>query len=302
MEKTNTVTQTFRGDVSITSNNPELKASPKYFWKNSDGSNVMDGSVFKTNDVVNIVSNDDTIVIPFDMSVTTKSATGVGSSLLTGDTLVTDKKLPKKKKLKKSEIKKMRDSIQNAIKSDDKFSTVSDDVYTESHLALAKDLLQKADNKIMSDLLQKSGTFPKNDSSNWNKSVKGYEKVVNENSEKLLTKIELDSIPPNSVCTVRNGQKGWEVVEPITEEKLLQKDDVNHPKHYNSDVFPQVIDMMLKTFSKIEVLAFCKLNSFKYRMRAGIKDSNKIEEDIKKAIWYENKFSELNNAKQIIKG
>ena len=102
------------------------------------------------------------------------------------------------------------------------------------------------------------------------------------------------------------------------EEKLFQKDDVNHPKHYNSEVFPQVIDMMLKTFSKVDVLAFCKLNSFKYRMRVGHKFNTDAEmipiheynetivKDIKKAIWYENKYNELNqvesNVKQIIKG
>ena len=59
-------------------------------------------------------------------------------------------------------------------------------------------------------------------------------------------------------------------------------------------------------FGKNDVLAFCKLNAFKYRMRAGIKDSNKIDEDIKKAMWYENKFKELNQLeteeKQILKG
>lgn len=82
-------------------------------------------------------------------------------------------------------------------------------------------------------------------------------------------------------------------------------DDVNNPKHYNTEVFPQVIDMMLKSFDKADVMAFCKLNAFKYRLRAGIKDANKIEQDIQKAIWYETKFKELKNSnsdKQMILG
>ena len=87
---------------------------------------------------------------------------------------------------------------------------------------------------------------------------------------------------------------------PITE------DVINKPKHYNTEIFQQVIDMMITLFTKDEVLAFCKLNSFKYRMRAGVKDATKIEEDINKAIWYETKFKELNqidtNLKQVLKG
>lgn len=80
-------------------------------------------------------------------------------------------------------------------------------------------------------------------------------------------------------------------------DKIFPKDEsVNHPSHYNSDVFPEVIEMMLTMFDKSEVLAFCKLNAFKYRMRCGLKDSEKVQEDINKAIWYENKYREINQS------
>lgn len=97
------------------------------------------------------------------------------------------------------------------------------------------------------------------------------------------------------------------IIENIFDENEFEEYDiVNKPKHYNSEVFPQAIDMMLQLFSKNDVLAFCKLNAFKYRMRCGLKNSDKIVEDIEKAMWYENKYKELNtnssDEKQILKG
>ena len=53
--------------------------------------------------------------------------------------------------------------------------------------------------------------------------------------------------------------------------------------------------MMLKLFGEEKFLAFCQLNSFKYRMRAGLKPGNEIHEDIEKALWYENKINTLKN-------
>lgn len=97
------------------------------------------------------------------------------------------------------------------------------------------------------------------------------------------------------------------IIENIFDENEFEEYDiVNKPKHYNSEVFPEAIDMMLQLFGKNDVLSFCKLNAFKYRMRCGLKNSDKIVEDIEKAMWYETKFKELNrnssDEKQILKG
>lgn len=77
----------------------------------------------------------------------------------------------------------------------------------------------------------------------------------------------------------------------MSTEKKTEKDQIK-PSHYRDGVFPEVIEMMKDLFTKEEVLAFCKLNSFKYRMRAGLKSDN-IEVDIKKAIFYENYYKTL---------
>ena len=65
---------------------------------------------------------------------------------------------------------------------------------------------------------------------------------------------------------------------------LAQQDNVNHPAHY--------------TFGSIEVidaiegllLPYHLGNALKYIARAGRKDPAKTEEDLRKAIWYINRY------------
>lgn len=64
---------------------------------------------------------------------------------------------------------------------------------------------------------------------------------------------------------------------------------VNHPSHYNQGKF-ECIEVMLETFGKEATKNFCLLNVFKYIWRAGDKNGR---EDIKKAVWYLDKFLEL---------
>lgn len=66
-------------------------------------------------------------------------------------------------------------------------------------------------------------------------------------------------------------------------------DNVNHPSHYETGKF-ECIDVMLETQGKEAVQDFCVCNAFKYLYRHGNKNGL---EDIKKAIWYLNKYVEL---------
>lgn len=68
-------------------------------------------------------------------------------------------------------------------------------------------------------------------------------------------------------------------------------DNIN-PDHYKLDAGREVWEQMVDVFGLAKFIAFCEVNAFKYRMRAG-KKSDLIEEDIKKALWYENKIIEL---------
>ena len=70
-----------------------------------------------------------------------------------------------------------------------------------------------------------------------------------------------------------------------------ESDSVNHPSHYQGDY--ECIDVMKAMFGEFELMIFCKLNVYKYRFRAGKKTGSSLEEDMKKAKWYENKYMEL---------
>ena len=82
-----------------------------------------------------------------------------------------------------------------------------------------------------------------------------------------------------------------EVVEPI--EDVKDYDTVNHPLHYeslNGNFNMECIDAMRAAFGDESVAEFCINNAFKYIWRHTSKGKN---EDIKKAIWYLNKYLEL---------
>ncbi len=83
--------------------------------------------------------------------------------------------------------------------------------------------------------------------------------------------------------------------EPKSKPKeTLQKDNVNHPSHYQGSKH-ECIDIMLDVFGKEKVSAFCELNAFKYQWRANSKGTD--IQDKQKAIWYNQKYIELNTDK-----
>ena len=67
------------------------------------------------------------------------------------------------------------------------------------------------------------------------------------------------------------------------------KEEINHPDRYAGGKF-ECIDVMIDVFGKDAVMHFCILNAFKYLWRAEKKNG---VEDIKKAVWYLNKYIEL---------
>ena len=73
--------------------------------------------------------------------------------------------------------------------------------------------------------------------------------------------------------------------------KVPAHDAVEHPAHYETGKF-ECIDVMLETQGVEAVKDFCVCNAFKYLYRHGRKNG---AEDIKKAIWYLNKWVELDD-------
>lgn len=79
---------------------------------------------------------------------------------------------------------------------------------------------------------------------------------------------------------------------PRPVEPKKEQSSVDHPTHYNQGGI-ECIDAMVAAFGKEAVENFCLINAFKYVWRN--LDKNGLE-DIDKAIWYLNKFKELNSS------
>ena len=65
----------------------------------------------------------------------------------------------------------------------------------------------------------------------------------------------------------------------------IHTDPVNHPSHYKSSTGLESIDV-IESFQ----LGFCLGNAVKYILRAGKKDKEKTIEDLRKAVWYIQRF------------
>lgn len=74
-------------------------------------------------------------------------------------------------------------------------------------------------------------------------------------------------------------------------------DTVNKPPYYNREGAMETIDEMVLLFGIEETMSFCKLNAWKYRSRALMK--NGIE-DLEKSDWYLKKFKELDEKSQLL--
>lgn len=70
-------------------------------------------------------------------------------------------------------------------------------------------------------------------------------------------------------------------------------DKVNHPAHYQREGRKECIVEMQEIFGIKETMAFCKLNAYKYRYRAGVKEGSAAVEDFQKAKWYEDYLEKL---------
>lgn len=75
----------------------------------------------------------------------------------------------------------------------------------------------------------------------------------------------------------------------------MSNDPVNHPEHYETNGI-ECIDAMVASQGKEAVSNYCVCNAFKYIWRHQHK--GKSLEDIQKAIWYLNKYVELNSGSE----
>lgn len=67
---------------------------------------------------------------------------------------------------------------------------------------------------------------------------------------------------------------------------------IEHPSHYNQGEI-ECIDAMVSAYGKEAVMDFCICNAMKYIWRMPYKNKGNTSEDLRKAIWYMNKYLEL---------
>lgn len=77
----------------------------------------------------------------------------------------------------------------------------------------------------------------------------------------------------------------------------MTPDMVNSPPHYTQGGI-ECIDAMQSAFGATELEAYCKIAAFKYIWRCERKNGN---EDIRKAIWYLQKYLSLKEKKEVEK-
>ena len=77
----------------------------------------------------------------------------------------------------------------------------------------------------------------------------------------------------------------------------MTPDMVNSPPHYTQGGI-ECIDAMQSAFGDAELEAYCKIAAFKYIWRCERKNGN---EDIRKAIWYLQKYLSLKEKKEVDK-
>ena len=89
-------------------------------------------------------------------------------------------------------------------------------------------------------------------------------------------------------CKLSTPRAYWDELHQIVNKP---PDNVNHPAHYAEhypfevkDAIKLILDECCEGMEAYD--CYCLGNELKYRLRAGFKNEDKIEEDIKKAMFY----------------
>lgn len=85
-------------------------------------------------------------------------------------------------------------------------------------------------------------------------------------------------------------------VEDVSTERAdenMAVDVVNHPKHYEVWDGLEAKEIVRMLLTEEEYNGWCKGNLIKYRMRAGLKNPQKIVEDIEKAEWFKRELMRI---------
>lgn len=96
----------------------------------------------------------------------------------------------------------------------------------------------------------------------------------------------------------KSGEKDLKInhteeTENVATEEIKVVDVVNHPKHYEVWDGLEAKEIVRMLLTEEEYNGWCKGNLIKYRMRAGLKNPQKIVEDIEKAEWFKRELMRI---------
>lgn len=109
--------------------------------------------------------------------------------------------------------------------------------------------------------------------------------------EKCKYKYESAFAPPCILCKHSSVYDNSQLTP--ADSQFTPADDaaeIDHPAHYAGKF--ECIDALLETMGRDDVRAFCLCNAFKYLWRCKKKHETP-EEDVEKAVWYLQKYLEL---------
>lgn len=107
---------------------------------------------------------------------------------------------------------------------------------------------------------------------------------------------ELERDSNNGMESSNSSNRMGDVHSGVSDIQLCmpRKEQVNHPNHYNQGQY-ECIAVMESIYGIEATMNFCLLCAFKYTWRTNDKDGI---QDIDKAIWYLNKYKELQGRSQ----
>lgn len=111
----------------------------------------------------------------------------------------------------------------------------------------------------------------------------------------MVTEMECDEM---GVCTMGTNKAKGHNVGTAKQTEQNKHDNVNHPAHYKDRTSIECIDTMRIAFGDMDVAIYCIVNAYKYLWRHKYK--NRLE-DLKKAEWYLERYTDLTNDKEWIK-
>lgn len=108
-------------------------------------------------------------------------------------------------------------------------------------------------------------------------------------AEEMMKELKEAGVPKelrNFLASLMAGDEGCCTPEDCDGSCEQAEDNVNHPKHYQSDTGIECIDAIRAALGLEGFVSHCRGTAIKYAWRSGDKDEKAFSEDLRKGAWY----------------